>query len=58
MMKSELSDQALIWTLDPSPCQSFGDHELDMSKFIDIRNPKIVMCEIPNEPEPSDQDVI
>jgi hypothetical protein len=52
------SDQALIWIVDPSPCRSFGDRELDMSKFIDIRNPEIAMCEILTEPEPSDQDVI
>jgi hypothetical protein len=30
-----------MWTIDPTPCRSFGDRELDMSKIIDIRNPMI-----------------
>jgi hypothetical protein len=47
-----------MWTVDPTPCQSFGDRELEMSKNIDIKNPEIAMCEIPTESEPSDQDVI
>ena len=56
--ESEPSDQDLIWTVDPTPYQSFGDRELEMSKNIDIKNPEIAMCEIPIESEPSDQDVI
>jgi hypothetical protein len=57
-MKYEPSDQALIWIVDPSPCRSFEDRELDMSNFIEIRNPEIVMCEISTEPKLSDQYVI
>jgi hypothetical protein len=38
--KSRLKSQSLnkdqIWTVDSSPCRSFGDQELDMSKIIDI----------------------
>jgi hypothetical protein len=58
LTESEPSDQDVIWTVDPNPCQSFGDRELEMSKNIDIKNPEITMCEIPTESEPSDQDVI
>jgi hypothetical protein len=47
-----------MWTIDPTPCWSFGDRELEMSKNIDIKNPEIAMCEIQNKSEPSDQDVI
>jgi hypothetical protein len=47
-----------MWTVDPNPCRSFEDRELDMSKNIDIKNPESVMSEILIEPEPSDQDVI
>jgi hypothetical protein len=47
-----------MWTFDPTPCRSFGDGELEMSKNIDIKNPEIVMCEILTESELSDQDVI
>jgi hypothetical protein len=47
-----------MWTVDLTPCRGFEDRELEMSKNIDIKNPKITMCEIPTEPEPSDQDVI
>ena len=47
-----------MWTIDPTPYRSFGDRELEMSKNIDIKNPKITMCEIPTESELSDQDVI
>jgi hypothetical protein len=47
-----------MWTVDPTPYHSFEDQELEMSKNIDIKNPEIAMCEIPTEPEPSDQDVI
>ena len=47
-----------MWTVDSTPCQSFEDRKLEMSKNIDIKNIKIVMCEIPNEPELSYQDVI
>ena len=51
-------DQDLIWTIDSTQWRGIGDRELDMSKFIDIKNPEIAMCEIPTEPKPSDQDVI
>ena len=47
-----------MWTVDLTPCQSFADRELEMSKNIDIKNPEIAMCEIPTESELSDQDVI
>ena len=47
-----------MWTADPTPCQSFGDQELEMSKNIDIKNPEIAMCEISTESELSYQDVI
>jgi hypothetical protein len=47
-----------MWTVDPTPCQSFEERKLEMSKNIDIKNLEIAMCEILTEPEPSDQDVI
>jgi hypothetical protein len=47
-----------MWTVDSTPCWSFEDRELEMSKNIDIKNLEIAMCEIPTEPEPSNQDVI
>jgi hypothetical protein len=48
----------VMWTIDLTPCRSFEDQELEMSKNIDIKNPEIAMCEIPTESKPSDQDVI
>jgi hypothetical protein len=47
-----------MWTVDLTPCRSFADRELEMSKNIDIKNLEIAMCEISTEFEPSDQDVI
>jgi hypothetical protein len=47
-----------MWTVDLTPYWSLEDRELDISKNIDIKNPEIAMCEIPTEPELSDQDVI
>jgi hypothetical protein len=46
-----------MWTVDSSPCRSFEDRVLEMSKNIDIKNLEITMSEIPTESEPSDQDV-
>jgi hypothetical protein len=43
---SQPLNQAQIWTVDLTPCRSFGDRELEMSKFINIRNPDITICEI------------
>jgi hypothetical protein len=45
-LKSQLLNQDQIWTVDSSPCRSFEDRELDMSKIIDIRNLDIAICEI------------
>ena len=56
--QEDCPSQGIMWTIDPTPCRSFKDRELEMSKNIDIKNPEIAMCEIPTEPEPSDQDVI
>jgi hypothetical protein len=39
-------NQAHIWTIDLTPCWIFGDRELEMSKFINIKNPDITICEI------------
>jgi hypothetical protein len=50
--------QRIMWTVDLTPCRSFEDRELEMSKNIDIKNPEITMCEILTKPELSDQDVI
>jgi hypothetical protein len=47
-----------MWTIDLTPCRSFKDQELEMSKNIDIKNPEIAMSEISTESEPTDQDVI
>jgi hypothetical protein len=47
-----------MWTIDSTPCRSFEDRELEMSKSIDIKNLEITMCEILTEPELSDEDVI
>jgi hypothetical protein len=45
-IQSQPLNQAQIWTVDLTPCRSFGDRELEMSKFINIRNPDIAICEI------------
>ena len=44
-MKSEPSDQALIWTINSSQCRSFRDRVLEMSNKQDNRNPEIAICE-------------
>jgi hypothetical protein len=38
-IQSQPLNQDQIWTVDLTPCRSFGDRELEMSKFINIRNP-------------------
>jgi hypothetical protein len=45
--------------MDQEPShRSFENRELDMSKFIDITNPEIMMSEILTELELLDQDMI
>jgi hypothetical protein len=46
VIQSQPLNQDQIWTVDLTPCRSFGDRELEMSKFINIRNPDIAICEI------------
>jgi hypothetical protein len=44
-MKSEPSDQTLIWTVNSSHCRSIGDRDFEMSKSFDNKNPEIAICD-------------
>jgi hypothetical protein len=35
-----------MWTVDPTPCRGFEDHELKLSKNIDNKNVDFTICDI------------
>jgi hypothetical protein len=51
-MKSEPSDQNLIWTVNSSHCRSIGDRDFEMTKTLDNKNPEIAICDIAIQSQP------